>query len=143
MNITLPKMIRFYRDQKLIMIFKSSETSFLVMSNCGRVTSISVPKRKSKHRVSSYTEKLNISLYAYHFTLVSSKIEWTLIMVPCSDVVAMHIQFEENTIAVSEDRWASICILAHITIVINIFQYNYMYEWISNHVKLYSHTDGL
>lgn len=43
------------------------------------------------------------------FTLVASETRKTLIMVPCSDAVAMYIPLEERTIAAKGARWASIC----------------------------------
>lgn len=44
-------------------------------------------------------------------TLVASATRWTLIMVPCSDAVAMYIPFEERTNADNGELWASICML--------------------------------
>lgn len=38
------------------------------------------------------------------FTLVASETRWTLIMVPCSDAVAMYVPLEERAIAASGAR---------------------------------------
>ena len=68
-------------------------------------------------------------------TFVASDTKWTLIMVPCSDAVAMYIPLEERTIAANGERWASICNSGFIIMFMNISK-RYKQPYISSYVVL-------
>lgn len=57
--------------------------------------------------IQKLTAKLDI--LPVFLTLLASETKWTLIIVPCSDAVAMYIPLDERTVAANGERWASIC----------------------------------